>query len=115
MSLSVLKKIKTKKKSLPHYREPLLQNQDKDKERAKTRSEDNKKEDAGLQQIRNVSSFGINAGRVCEESPSSKKTTEFHGDKIATRRGRALAIDCRCFFLDVPAHNSVSSLINIHI
>ena len=39
-----------------------------DNKHAKTSSEEEDTEDAGSQQIRNVSCFGSNAGRVCEES-----------------------------------------------
>ena len=73
----------------------------KDNKRAKT-SEDDKTEDAGSQQMQKASCFGSNAGRVCKESLSSQKTTEFEGNKIATRRSRVLVIGCCCFFLNSP-------------
>ena len=61
-----------------------------------------KTEDASLKQRQNVSIFGINARRACEETLSSWKATEFDGNDISTRRGQALAINFWWFFSKFP-------------
>ena len=67
-SLCISEKTTTTKKSIPCFCQPLLHNWYKDNKCAKKSGEDNKTVDAGLQQILNMSYFGINARRVCKES-----------------------------------------------